>query len=87
MPSAAGYASSWDQGGADPWETVRNRLRQVLLRSDLWSDQMIVLRSIQSLTLLDVHHYCELVRELGGYERGETPHLLVPELSDAPIAP
>ena len=48
---------------------------------------MIVLRSIQTLTLLDVHHYCELVRELGGYERGETPHLLVPELSDAPIAP
>ncbi len=56
-----------DQGGPDPWQTVRGRLQHVLLRTDLWSDQIVVLRTIQTLTLLDVHHYSTLVRELGGY--------------------
>ncbi len=55
------------QGGPDPWETVRVRLRDVLLRTDLWSDQILVLRAVQSLTMLDVQHNCELVWSLGGY--------------------
>ena len=55
------------QGGDDPEETLRARLREVLLRTDLWSDQIIVMRTIQTLTMLDVHHYCELVWSLGGY--------------------
>lgn len=59
------------QGGPDPWETLRSRLREVLVRSDLWSDQILVLRTIQTLTMLDVHHYCELVRGLGGYAQDD----------------
>jgi hypothetical protein len=55
------------QGGPDPWETVRTRMRDVLLRTDLWSDQILVLRAVQSLTMLDVQHNCELVWNLGGY--------------------
>jgi hypothetical protein len=55
------------QGGPDPWETVRLRMREVLLRTDLWSDQILVLRAVQSLTMLDVQHNCELVWNLGGY--------------------
>ena len=55
------------QGGPDPWETVRARMRDVLLRTDLWSDQILVLRAVQSLTMLDVQHNCELVWNLGGY--------------------
>jgi hypothetical protein len=55
------------QGGPDPWETVRARMREVLLRTDLWSDQILVLRAVQSLTMLDVQHNCELVWNLGGY--------------------
>ena len=39
----------------------------VLLRTDLWSDQILVLRAVQSLTMLDLQHNCELVWSLGGY--------------------
>jgi hypothetical protein len=59
------------QGGPDPWATVRSRMRDVLLRTDLWSDQILVLRAIQSLTMLDLQHNCELVWSLGGYTRTE----------------
>jgi hypothetical protein len=57
------------QGGEDPWATVRARMREVLLRTDLWSDQVLVLRAVQTLTMLDVQHNCDLVWSLGGYTR------------------
>jgi hypothetical protein len=57
------------QGGDDPWAVVRERMREVLLRTDLWSDQILVLRAVQTLTMLDVQHNCDLVRSLGGYTR------------------
>jgi hypothetical protein len=63
------------QGDRDPWATVKTRMRDVLLRTDLWSDQILVLRAVQSLTMLDLQHNCELVWKLGGYTR--------PELGDA----
>ena len=59
------------QGGRDPWATVNARMRDVLLRTDLWSDQILVLRAVQSLTMLDLQHNCELVWNLGGYTRPE----------------
>jgi hypothetical protein len=59
------------QGGTDPWATVRERMREVLLRTDLWSDQILVLRAVQTLTMLDVQHNCELVWNLGGYTNPE----------------
>jgi hypothetical protein len=59
------------QGGEDPWAIVQERMRAVLLRTDLWSDQILVLRAVQSLTMLDVQHNCELVWNLGGYTRAE----------------
>jgi hypothetical protein len=70
------HVSGWidvvlGQGGHDPRATIRSRLRDVVRRTDLWSDQLIVLRSIQTLTILDVHHYCEMVWELGYYEEIE----------------
>ncbi len=55
------------QGGDDPWATVRARMRDVLLKTDLWSDQILVLRAVQTLTMLDVQHNCDLVWSLGGY--------------------
>ncbi|MGO9916961.1 MAG: hypothetical protein ACLQIB_19960 [Isosphaeraceae bacterium] len=55
------------QGGADPWATVRARMRDVMLRTDLWSDQILVLRAVQTLTMLDLQHNSELVWNLGGY--------------------
>ena len=59
------------QGDRDPWATVKARMRDVLLRTDLWSDQILVLRAVQSLTMLDLQHNCELVWNLGGYTRPE----------------
>jgi hypothetical protein len=59
------------QGGADPWATAQSRMREVLLRTDLWSDQVLVLRAVQTLTMLDVQHNSELVWNLGGYTRAE----------------
>ena len=57
------------QGARDPWATVKARMRDVLLRTDLWSDQILVLRAVQTLTMLDLQHNCELVWNLGGYTR------------------
>ena len=31
------------------------------------SDQILVLRAVQTLTMLDVQHNCDLVWSLGGY--------------------
>ena len=59
------------QGDRDPWATVKARMHDVLLRTDLWSDQILVLRAVQSLTMLDLQHNCELVWKLGGYTRPE----------------
>jgi hypothetical protein len=59
------------QGGADPWATVQVRMREVLLRTDLWSDQVLVLRAVQTLTMLDVQHNSDLVWSLGGYTRAD----------------
>jgi hypothetical protein len=59
------------QGARDPWATVNARMRDVILRTDLWSDQILVLRAVQSLTMLDLQHNCELVWNLGGYTRPE----------------
>ncbi|WP_337174610.1 hypothetical protein [Paludisphaera sp.] len=59
------------QGGADPWGEVRARLHDVILKTELWSDQILILRAVQTLTMLDVHHNCELVWSLGGYSDPE----------------
>ena len=59
------------QGDHDPWNVVKARMRDVLLRTDLWSDQILVLRAVQSLAMLDLQHNCELVWSLGGYTRAD----------------
>jgi hypothetical protein len=69
----SGISRGWvrvllSQGGADPIDTLRRRLLHVALRTELWSEQIIVLRMVQTLTMLDLQHYAELVWRLGGYE-------------------
>ncbi len=59
------------QGASDPWAVVKARMRDVLLRTDLWSDQILVLRAVQTLTMLDLQHNCELVWNLGGYTHAD----------------
>lgn len=51
----------------DPRDLVLALARDVVLRTDLWSDQIVAMRAIQSLTILDVYHYCRMVWSLGGY--------------------
>ncbi len=70
------------QGGPDPWAVVKSRMHQVLLRTDLWSDQILVLRALQTLTMLDIQHNCELVWSLGGYSH--EPDDVDAELPKAP---
>jgi hypothetical protein len=75
------------QGASDPWAVVKGRMRDVLLRTDLWSDQILVLRAVQTLTMLDVQHNCELVWNLGGYtdpEHGGIDPTSGPARSTAP---
>jgi hypothetical protein len=74
-------------GAGDPWGEVRARLQDVILKTDLWSDQILILRAVQTLTMLDVHHNCELVWSLGGYtdpEPGEPPGASRDDGSPAP---
>ena len=55
------------------------RLIEVVRRTDLWSDQIVTLRTIQTLTMLDVHHYCQMVWRLGRYDQfGVTPAASLP---------
>lgn len=61
------------QQGTDdprPIDVLMARVREVIVRTDLWSDEIVVLRTLQSLAMLDIHHYCRMVWTLGGY--GET---------------
>ncbi len=55
------------QGSPTRGPSFKARMRDVLLRTDLWSDQILVLRAVQTLTMLDLQHNCELVWNLGGY--------------------
>ncbi|MBI4586586.1 MAG: hypothetical protein HY717_21455 [Planctomycetes bacterium] len=50
---------------------VADALDRVVREHSLWSEKLITLRTIQTLTILDIRSYRELVRELGGYDSGE----------------
>ncbi len=56
-----------DPGWPDPAAEFAARLHAIILRTELWSDQLVALRTVQTLTGLEIQHYCELVRELGAY--------------------
>ena len=60
------------RGTATPGRRSSHGCTTSCLRTDLWSDQILVLRAVQSLTMLDLHHNCELVWNLGGYTRPDT---------------
>jgi len=65
--------------GDDPEQTLRERLNDVIIRADLFSDQIVVMRAVQTLTIMDVQYYCELTWKLGRY------HELEPNGSDQVI--
>jgi hypothetical protein len=52
----------------DPVGHARNELLAVALDPDTWSRQLVVLRAVQTLSVLDLQTYCDLVAELGEYD-------------------
>ena len=71
-PSGVG-SGSYSARGPRPLGDRPGQDAKRLLRTDLWSDQVLVLRAVQSLTMLDVQHNCELVWNLGGYTAAPEP--------------
>lgn len=63
------------QGGDNPRATLLYRWNEVMAQTDLWSNQILSLRTIQTLTMLDVQHYCAMVWQLGGYGERHDPSL------------
>ncbi|NUQ60892.1 MAG: hypothetical protein HUU20_00275 [Pirellulales bacterium] len=60
-------------GHADPVEHARRILASVAQDPSPWSRQLVVLRAVQTLSVLDLKTYCDLVYELGEYA-GCGPH-------------
>jgi len=52
----------------DPVEDAQQRLAAVARDPLTWSRQLTVLRAVQTLTVIDLQMYCDLVRQLGEYE-------------------
>jgi hypothetical protein len=75
-------------GDADPIVTLRRRFEAVIGRTDLWSDMIVSLRTVQTLAVLDVHHYCSMAWKLGGYDSFEAdPFRLDLPFDEAPPSP
>ena len=53
---------------ADPVEDARRELLAVARDPDTWSRQLLILRAVQTLSVLDLRTYCDLVAELGEYD-------------------
>jgi hypothetical protein len=48
-------------------ERGRELLDEVLARPHSWTDEMVVLRTVQTMSVLDIRNYQVIVRTLGGY--------------------
>lgn len=57
-------------GSVEPLAAARAVLARVGRDPGPWSRQLVVLRTVQTLSVLDLRLYCDLVAELGEYERG-----------------
>jgi hypothetical protein len=73
------------EGGADPMGTLEDRLLDIVRRVDLWSDEIVALRTLQTMTILDVDHYGRFVWELGRY--AELGEMEAPQAPTGPAVP
>lgn len=55
------------KAGPNPVEQAREILRSVGRDPATWSQQLLVLRTVQTISVLDLQAYCDLVAELGEY--------------------
>ena len=67
-------------GSGDPVDDARALLLEVARDPDTWSRQLVVLRAVQTLSVLDLTTYCDLVAELGEYDTcsAEMPEDMMP---------
>jgi hypothetical protein len=75
---AAEALSAWAEYGKDVKEEGERRMGELLRRADQIEEQLISLRTVQSLAALDVLNYREHIHRLGGYAESEdeVEHLL-----------
>ncbi len=57
--------------GVRPREAARDTLRHAALHPEPWTEQLVTLRTVQTLAAVDVRNYLRQVRLLGGFDAGE----------------
>ena len=76
--STRSIVASWLElpAGVTPTERARELAVQVFRANGEVSRELVALRAVQSLSVLDVRNYRDLVFQLGGYaEDGEDPEI------------
>jgi hypothetical protein len=63
--------------GTTPEQASRDTLKRAALHPETWSEQLVTLRIVQSLSVLDIRNYRRQVWILGGY--GDDPEMGEPE--------
>ncbi|MEN8148289.1 MAG: hypothetical protein ABFS86_00615 [Planctomycetota bacterium] len=56
--------------GTSPEQAAREAMKRAALHPDTWSEQLVTLRIVQSLSVLDIRNYRRQVYLLGGYGNG-----------------
>ena len=64
---ALGRLTTGRRTGEDPVEDARRELFEVARDPDPWSRQLVTLRAVQTLSVLNLDTYCKLVYDLGEY--------------------
>ncbi|HUT91949.1 MAG TPA: ion transporter [Thermoguttaceae bacterium] len=64
---ALGQLTTGRRAGEDPVEDARRELSEVARDPDPWSRQLVTLRAVQTLSVLNLDTYCKLVYDLGEY--------------------
>ncbi len=77
------------RGTEDPIEASRQVLQAVGRDPTTWSHQLLVLRTVQTLSVLDLKTYCDLVAELGEYAPCPSPEAggILEPAGKPPVAP
>ena len=76
---AAAALMAWDQFGDDVEQEGERRLGEILQHPGRITEQLLTLRMIETLTVLDVLHYREHIFKLGQYDEGHDLLSLHPE--------
>jgi len=69
-----------EDGSGDAVDDARRALLHVARDPDTWSRQLVILRAVQTLSVLDLKTYCDVVAELGEYDAStaEDPNGILP---------